>query len=194
MDVRLVGRLIVEKLNDSSTYVVAVVVGTLINLYGQLLVPWFRTGSDPVLQFTVELTERPELTIFSMFLAFAFPFCVGTYSAVATRYKNRRVESIADFPEKKPDPVFRAAKDGSLVEVGGSTQLFFEEFGIDRAQTLLGEDVWLDIISGRGGDRRIIVEFEQEGERYVVAHTPTKNDEINIYMTRLSGLTVFDAS
>ena len=129
-----------------------------------------------------------------MFLAFAFPFCVGIYSAVATRYKNRRVESIADFPEKKPDPVFRAAKDGSLVEVGRSTQLFFEEFGIDRAQTLLGEDVWLDIISGQGGDRRIVVEFEQDGERYVVAHTPTNNDEINIYMTRLSGLAVFDAS
>ena len=53
-------------------------------------------------------------------LAYAFPFCVGIYSAVAVRYANRRIESIADFPERKPDPVFRAARDGRLVEVGAT--------------------------------------------------------------------------
>jgi hypothetical protein len=188
MDFRLVGRLILDKLHDRTTYVLAAIVGALINGYGQLLVPWFRTGTNPFEQFLSELDARPSLTIFSVFLAFAFPFCVGVYSAVAARYKNRRIESIADFPERKPDPVFRAKKNGQLVEVGASTQKFFERFQIDCAQRILGEEAWTKIISNNQTDERTVVYFDAEGARYLVAHAPTENDEINIYMTRLSGL------
>lgn len=190
MEIRLLGGLIVDKLLDRTTYVLAAIVGLLINCYGQLLVPWFRSGTNPFTTFALEFDARPSLTMFSVFLAFAFPFCVGIYSAVAARYKNRRMESIADFPERKPDPVFRATRDGQLVEAGASTQKFFTRFQIERAQQLLGNDVWAKIISDVSNEERIIVYFEAEKERYLVAHAPTRNDEINIYMTRLSGLQI----
>lgn len=190
MDFRLLGRFLIEKLHDRSTYVLAVIVGLLIVGYGQLLVPWFRSGANPFGSFMTELDARPGLMAFSVFLAFAFPFCVGLYSAVATRYKNRRIESIADFPERKPDPVFRANKNGQLVEVGASTQELFARFQIDCAQRILGEDVWAKITSNEQSDEKIAVYFEAEGEKYLVAHTPTRDDEINIYMTRLSGLQI----
>ena len=142
MDYRLIARLIVDKLHDRTTYVLAAIVGTLINLFGQLLVPWFRTDANPFSSFGHEFETRPGLTLFSVFLAFAFPFCVGIYSAVAARYKNRRMESIADFPERMPDPVFRATRSGELVELGATTRQMFERHGIDCAQRILGEEVW----------------------------------------------------
>lgn len=188
MDFRLIARLIIDKLHDRTTYVLALIVGTLINAYGQILVPWFRTGADPFVQFMAELALRPQLTLFSVFLAFAFPFCVGVYSAVAARYKNRRMESIADFPDRKPDPVFRADRDGQLVEVGQTTQEFFDRFQIDCAQRILGEDTWNKIVANEESDKRVVINFEAEGEKYLVAHTPTRNNQINIYMTRLSGI------
>jgi hypothetical protein len=106
-ELRLVWRLVDNKVRDRGTYVVAAVVGTLINVYGQLLVPWFRGASDPLLAFMAEFHSRPGLTTFSIFIAYAFPFCVGIYSAVVARYRLRRIESVADFPDRKPDPVFR---------------------------------------------------------------------------------------
>jgi len=186
MDFRIVTRYVIDKLRDRSTYILAAIVGTLINAYGQLLVPWFRSGANPIEQFMNELVLRPTLTLFSVFLAFAFPFCVGIYSAVAARYKNRRFESISDFPDRKPDPVFRAKKDGQLVEVGENTRKFFEKFEIDRAQKIIGEEAWQDIISNDNSDKRITVEFAAEGEKYLVTHAPTMHEQINIYMTRLS--------
>ena len=117
MQGQLITRLVADKLRDRTTYYVALVVGTLINGFGQLLVPWFRGDADPFVVFAAEWQMRPGLTLFSIFLAYAFPFCVGIYSAVAVRYKNRRLESIADFPERKPDPVFRATRSGPLVEL-----------------------------------------------------------------------------
>ena len=162
MDFRLIGRLIGDKLSDRTTYGLAAVVGALINVYGQLLVPWFRSNANPFSTFANELQHNPSLTLFSIFLAFAFPFCVGIYSAVASRYKNRRIESIADFPERKPDPVFRATKSGQLVEVGANTQKFFDRYEIDCAQKILGEVVWAEIISSEPADRRIEIYFEAE--------------------------------
>ena len=190
MDFRLIGRLVVDKLHDRTTYVLALVVGTLINAYGQLLVPWFRSGANPFEQFMTELSVRPVLTVFSIFLGFAFPLCVGVYSTVATRYKNRRIESIADFPERKPDPVFRAKKSGQLVEVGANTQTFFDRFQIDCAQRILGEEAWAEITSDKQTDDCTVVYFEEEGARYLVAHTLTRNDEVNTYMTRLTGVEI----
>ena len=93
MKFRVILRLIGERLVDRTTWVLALVVGTLINLYGQLLVPWFRGSFDPVTDFIIEFENRPELTLVSVFLAYAFPVFVGIYSAVTERYKNRRMES-----------------------------------------------------------------------------------------------------
>ena len=74
--------------------------------------------------------------------------------------------------------------------MGASTQKFFAKFGIDRAQQLLGDDVWTRITSDEENPETIVVFFEAEEENYLVAHAPTRNNEINIYMTRLSGLRI----
>lgn len=187
MDIGLIFRLISEKLQDKTTYVLALFVGTLINLYGQLLVPWFRDGGNTMLVFAEEFVDRPALSLFSVFLAYAFPFCVGIYSAVAVRYKNRRIESIADFPERKPDPVFRANQDGSLVEVGASTRQLFETYNIDSAQKILGEEGWNMIKADESGQHHLTISFEPEGAQYLVRHSPTTNRRINVYLTRLPG-------
>ena len=186
MDFRLIRRLVAAKLRDPTTYGVAAIVGVLINVYGQLLVPWFRGAENPFEAFLAEFTVRPYLSLFSVFLAFAFPLAVGVYSSVATRYKNRRVESVADFPERKPDPVFRTERSGRLIEVGATTQALFERYGVDCAQKILGEEVWAQIVSGTVGDDRPTVYFAAEGVRYQVAHSRTNDDEINFYLTRLS--------
>jgi hypothetical protein len=185
MDYRLIRRLIGDKLRDRTTYTLAFIVGTLINAYGQLLVPWFRGFEDPFARFASEFEIRPWLTLFSVFLAYAFPFCVGTYSAVAARYKIRRFESIADFPERKPDPVFRVNKQGRLVEAGATTRSFFDKYGIDSAQKILGEEVWSQIVLNGMGARNFKIFFEAEGAEYIVTHVPTANEEINIYLTRV---------
>jgi hypothetical protein len=187
MDMRLIRRLVVEKLRDRSTYVIALVVGTLINLYGQLFVQWMRGSADPLGTFVVELQARPLLTSVSIFIAYAFPFCVGIYSAVASRYRHRRIESIADFPERKPDPVFRATPAGRLVEVGATTRAMFERYGIDTAQKILGEELWARIVSSEANGSGARVFFAEEGAEYVVSYARTANDEINVYLSRMSG-------
>lgn len=185
MDRRLIRRLIWEKLHDRTTYGLAVFVGTLINLYGQLLVPWFRDSGDPFMAFTREFQDRPYLTVFSIFLGYAFPFCVGLYSAVATRYKNRRMESIADFPDRKPDPVFRAARSGRLVEVGAATRDFFARHRIDCAQKILGHETWAEIVAGERAETGTTIYFAAEDVNFLVAHAPTENNEINVYLSIL---------
>ena len=114
MDSSLILQLVATKLRDRSTYVLALVVGAIINLYGQYLLPWFRGSFDPSTDFLIEYEIRPEITVFSVFLGFAFPFFVGLYSAVATRYKNRRIEAISRLPEFSPDPMFRADRSGHV--------------------------------------------------------------------------------
>jgi len=185
MDFRLIRRLVAEKIRDRSTYVVAAVVGTLINGYGQVLVPWLRGLGNPFDLLAAEFNERPVLAILSIFLAYAFPVCVGVYSSVATRYKTRRFESVADFPDRKPDPVFRVARDGKIVELGAATRKLFDRYQIDTAQKILGEKVWAEIIGKNGPGNSGTVFFEAEGASYIVSHAPTNDDQINVYLTRL---------
>ena len=73
MSSTLIYRYIGEKLRDKSVYVLMLIVGSIINLYGQLLLPWFRGSFDPPVDFLIEFEIRPEVTIFSVFLGFAFP-------------------------------------------------------------------------------------------------------------------------
>ena len=185
MDFRLIRRLVGEKLRDRSTYVVALVVGTLINLYGQLLVPWLRGLGNPFDLLAVEFSDRLGLAILSIFLAYAFPVCVGIYSSVATRYKTRRFESVADFPDRKPDPVFRVARDGTIVELGAATRELFEIYDVVMAQQILGEKIWSEIIVMDGPGNSGMVFFAAEGASYIVSHAPTNDDQINVYLTRL---------
>ncbi len=185
MDYSLIGRLISDKLRDRSTYILAFIIGTLINLYGQLLVPWFRNGDAPLKVLIDELYNNTGLSLFSIFLAYAFPFCVGIYSVVVARYKNRRVESIAEFPDQKPDPVFRATMEGQLVEVGAETQILFDKHDITAAQHIIGDELWVKISSGNAIFDGIRLHFEPEGVDYLVTSRPMENSHINVYMTRL---------
>ncbi len=185
MDYRLLFRLIGERLADRTTWVLAFVVGTLINLYGQLLVPWFRGSFDPVTDFIIEYEIRPALTVFSVFLAYAFPVFVGIYSAVTARYKNRRMESVAKLPDSCPNPVFRAESSGRIAEAGSDTRRFLEKYGVQYAQNILGEELWARIASNQPMADRPTIYFEPHQAAYVVAHAPSENQEINVYLARL---------
>ena len=185
MDFRLILRLIGEKLVDRTTWALAFVVGTLINLYGQLLVPWFRGSFDPVTDFMIEYEIRPELTLISVSLAYAFPVFVGVYSAVTSRYANRRMESISRFSDRCPDPVFRAARNGQIAEAGADTRQFLDKYEIDYAQKILGEELWARMASNQPMADRPTIYFEPHQAAYVVAHAPAGNHEINVYLARL---------
>jgi len=133
----------------------------------------------------MEFRGNSALTAFSIFLAYAFPLAVGVISSVLTRYKNRRIESVADFPERKPDPVFRADRGGVFVEVGATTREFFGKYNVDSAQKMLGTAIWSKIASASKPGGGQIVSFEPENTNYVVSYAPTADDQVNVYMTRL---------
>lgn len=98
MKSRLILRLIGEKLRDRGTYVLVFIVGSIINLYGQFLLPWFRGSFDPATDFLIEFEIRPEITIISVILGYVFPLCVSIYSAVAVRYRSHGTDSASSLP------------------------------------------------------------------------------------------------
>ncbi len=101
MDSRLIRRLIVDKLHDRTTYGVAVVVGTLISAHGQLMVPWIRSDVNPFTAFATYFGRPPFATLFSVVLAYALPFCVGIYSAVAAPTPNECSRSIGSIARRR---------------------------------------------------------------------------------------------
>jgi hypothetical protein len=185
MNYQLLGKFIGDRMLDRSLYWLALIVGTVINCYGHLLVPWMRSGENPFILLQNELEIRPVLTVFTILITYTFPFGVALYSSVSSRYKNRRFESIAEFPDQRPDPVFRADRSGRLLEVGAETQKFFDLFGITSALDMIGEKTWSEIVSDETGNRRFEIVFDPEGARYVSAHSHSANKNINIYLTRL---------
>jgi hypothetical protein len=62
----------------------------------------------------------------------------------------------------------------------------FERYGIDTAQKILGVEIWERIVSRRPLAPGTRIFFEPEGAEYLVGHAATANDEINIYLSRLS--------
>ncbi|USG61838.1 hypothetical protein NBZ79_02475 [Sneathiella marina] len=186
MNYQLIGRFIKDRLKDPSLYWLALIVGTAINCYGHLLVPWMRSGKNPFLLLLHELEIRPFLTISTILITFCFPFGVALYSSVGTRYKNRRLESIADFPDRNPSPVFRATRDGKFVEVGAVTSRFFSSYNIETAYDLIGRENWQKIANKGQNADRFEIDFKPEGARYLVAHAHTNADQINVYLTRIS--------
>lgn len=177
-----------EKLLQRNTYIVAFIVGTFINLYGQFLVPWLRGYSRPWQRFNTELIELPELTMLSVVLGYVFPFMVGIYSSVATRASLQHLEMKALFPDQKPDPVFRAAQDGSIVESGLGTQRLFEEREVSSAQAVLGADLWQQLVeSAREGAtaRGTKIYSDALGSWYFVSHSRGPAGTVNVYLTEV---------
>ena len=79
-----------QKVLERETYIVSIVVGTLITLYGQLLVPFLRYEKDVWETFVVKLVERPKLTIFSILLAYLFPIGVQIHATIVARMREYR--------------------------------------------------------------------------------------------------------
>ncbi len=175
-----------QRLLAPEVWITSIVVGSFINLYGQLLVPWLR-GTDPVEAFTTELANAPGVTALSIGMCYLFPLAVGLFSSVSTRYALRQNESLAAFPDRKPDPVFRADPDGQIVEAGETTQDLFSAHTIKRAADILGADVWSAVLSAdRSGaqvDGGVTVHFKPEDQWYLVSHSPAADGHINIYLT-----------
>ncbi len=189
LDWPIIYRLVLDKLRDPGTYTLSVVVGTVINLYGQILVPWLRGSSTPFTDLAAEASARPGLMATSVAVGYTFPLLVSVYSAVATRYGNRALESRSRFPDLKPDPVFRAQADGTIVDCGATTQVFLKAYGVRCAQDILGEDAWRRI---RNDDpalahEQMTIHFAPEGVGYIVAYSAGEADCFNVYLTRLLG-------
>lgn len=112
------GRYVTEKLRQKNTYLVALVVGTAINLYGHVLVPWLRGSQAPIDHFLEQYALYPALVWMSILIAYGFPLMVGLYSSVATRLSGREQERnllrLASFPEKNPNPVIEVDLDARV--------------------------------------------------------------------------------
>ncbi len=134
------------KIVEPHTFCVALVVGTLINVYGQILVPAFRGEGNPFSVFAQHFSDDPGIVVVSILVAYVFPFCVTVYSAVYTRYRYRHLESRALFPDLKPDPVFRVDRSGEIIEAGETTRSLFHKIGIGSAREALGEPLFAEVL------------------------------------------------
>ena len=72
-------------LRDLRAWRTALVVGTLINLYGQLLVPWLDGQPDVVAAWLEKAGTHPGTTALSTVLGYLFPLGVSVYSAAGAR-------------------------------------------------------------------------------------------------------------
>ena len=186
-EAKLVSKYAVEKLRDPSTYKVAFVVGTLINLFGQILVPLLRGRSDVGEIFLRELEARPALAALSIAVAYVFPIIVQVHSAVTSRIRGHGAEMRAAFIDSKPDPVFRAAADGRIIDAGANTRVLLTRCGLDTAQDVLGVELWNKICeTQRDGcqlPRETYVRVEAFDDSFFVAHSAAADGASNIYLT-----------
>jgi hypothetical protein len=61
----------------------------------------------------------------------------------------------------------------------------FARYGIDTAQSILGEEVWSCIVAEEQAGSGHRVFFEREGVEYAVSHARTTSGRINVYLSRL---------
>ena len=177
-------RYVGDKLRSRNTYIVAAIVGSFINLYGHFLVPTLRGELHPLDRFVVEFASAPGVVFCSILLAYIFPLCVGVYSSVATRFQTRGFERRSWFPDHKPDPVFRASSEGEIADCGSKTKSFLDRYGIKRAQDILGDEAWEQIVEQSApNDEPITIYFEADQKTYSVVYSTAPNGDINVYMT-----------
>ena len=178
-----------DKLLQKSTYILPAVVGTMINSYGQFLIPYLRGVERPFESFIVQLNNTPGLVILSIFVGYCFPFLVALYSAVMTRFGSRAIELKAQFPDNKPDPVFCAEEDGTIILFGNKTKEFIDKLGFQSAIELLGQDLWRNILSSVNGKTDIhfspLFYSEESQKKYLVRYSKNPEKGINVYLTEI---------
>jgi len=178
-----------QRVQEPDLWGLVVGVGLLIFLYGQIIVPWLRKV-DPLATLREEIRARPKLVLLSVFVAFLFPFVVSVLSSVVTSYATREVYDRANFPDEKPDPVFRVDTDGAFVDMGRSTRELLDAHPADDAAAILGDAAWADVVaaheSGEPHSEDIFVSYG--GDWYLVSQSPSADGLlINIYLARLVG-------
>jgi hypothetical protein len=184
---KLVSKYAAEKLRDPATYRVAFTVGTLINLFGHFLVPLVRGQSDVWAQFVAEFQEHPVLTLGSILVAYLFPVIVQIHAAVTSRIRGHGAELRANLTDSKPDPVFRAAADGNIIDSGTGTRAVLAKHELTSAQDVIGASLWEKILElQRAGERlprQTLVRIETLKDSFFVAHSPAADGAVNIYLT-----------
>ena len=186
-EARLVSKYAVEKLRDPATYRVAFTVGTLINLFGHFLVPFMRGRSDVWTRFVAEFQERPILAACTILLAYLFPIIVQVHSAVTSRLRGHGAELRANLSDSKPDPVFRAAPDGRIIDAGAGTRVVLARHKLASAQDVIGSSLWEKILelqrTGEHLPRETLVHVDALNDSFFVAHSPAADGAVNIYLT-----------
>ena len=82
--------------------------------------------------------------------------------------------------------MFRALLTGKIVEIGMNAQEMFNRHKIDCAQKIVGDEVWAKICANELAEIGTTVFFEAERTEYVVTYSPTRDDQINVYLTRVN--------
>ena len=95
----------------------------------------------------------------------------------------------AEFPNRKPDPVFRAAPDGRIIDAGASTKALLSRHELTTAQQLLGDSLWQRILklqrSGERLPRETFAHVEALEESFIVGHAPSADGAVNVYLTAI---------
>lgn len=64
------------------------------------------------------------------------------------------------------------------------TKAFLDQHGITRAQDILGDEAWAQIVADAGPkDEPITIYFESDKKTYGVVTSTAPNGDINVYMT-----------
>ncbi len=184
--------LVGNKLKDPSTYILASIVGTVINVYGQFLVPVLRGDANPIDTVINQYETNPYLFLTSVVIAYMFPMFVGIYSSVHAQFKLRHTVSKAEFPDSKPDPVFRTAADtdGRIISAGVTTEAFLQKHSFHTATDIIGQDAWHRILKvsldGESSSLASKIFVKACNEHFFVSHSPGKDGAVNLYLTRAS--------
>jgi hypothetical protein len=177
-----------ERLHEAGLYWLVLVVGLMINLYGQVLVPRLRK-LHPFAAIREEATLRPKLFALSVTVGFLFPLFVSVISSATTSYASRHVYERANFPDEKPDPVFRVDLNGAFVDMGRSTRELLDRYPANDVEDILGSATWAAVSEAHRHGRPLANDTAilHGGQWYLVTQSASSNGKlINIYLARLA--------
>ncbi len=175
---------LIVTLGERSIYVVTVVAGTLIILYGQVLVPWVRGSNNALMDMMVEFEQQPLASILTFTVAFLFPFSVGVCSSTLAQYRMANAKVGASLSENKFGSAFRVARNGKIVGAGTLTGALLKSDRAQMVQEWLGDKLWRDIASGKSTEQGCVIYVKAWSGHYVVNFALTVDNHINLYLTR----------